>query len=231
MNAIIPLTTDVECVLFDLDGTLADTAADFIHILNVMLTAEDRETLPPLRIRQTVSDGARGLVQLAFGGTPGEAEFDARLNRLLSLYQDRLQASTAELFEGLDPILLGLEAADIPWGIVTNKPERYTQRVLEHLDLVTRCRVVVCPDHVANRKPDPEGLLLACRKLDCAPVRSVYVGDHIRDMQAARHAELIAVAAAWGYLGANDQIEEWPAEFIVNTPAELAPLLAMLRFA
>ena len=225
-----PLQTDIECVLFDLDGTLVDTATDFVQVLNVMMDEEGVSRTPESRIRQTVSDGARGLVRLAFGGEPGEADFDRRLERLLTLYFETLQQTRAEPYPGMDALLAKLERAGVPWGVVTNKPEKYSLRLMENLRLHERCGVLICPDHVANRKPDPEGLLLACKTLGCGTERSIYVGDHIRDMQAAKNADLIAVAAAYGYLGENDHIDQWQADFVIHAAADLEPLLGIMKF-
>lgn len=221
----------IECVLFDLDGTLIDTAADFIQVLNVMTKEQGIAPLDPARIQQTVSDGARGLIRLAFKLEPGQEGFEPRLQRLLALYFEQLQNTAATLYPGLDDLLRRLENNGVPWGIVTNKPEKYSTRLLQKLALQERCAVLVCPDHVANKKPHPEPLLLACEKLGCNLERTVYVGDHLRDMQAAKNADLIAVAAAYGYLGENTDIAEWQADFVIQSPADLAGLLDILRFS
>jgi phosphoglycolate phosphatase len=223
-------STGIECVLFDLDGTLVDTAIDFVQVLNVMMDEENVARTDEQRIRQTVSDGARGLVRLVFGGEPGQEDFDRRLERLLSLYFEQLHDTGALPYPGIDSLLTTLEQHRIPWGVVTNKPEKYSRRLLQQLQLLERCAVLICPDHVSQRKPDPEGLLLACRTLGCGTERTVYVGDHVRDMQAAKNADLIAVAAAYGYLGDNDRIEDWQADFVIRSAADLQPLLAMLKF-
>ncbi|MEX2132292.1 MAG: HAD-IA family hydrolase [Pseudohongiellaceae bacterium] len=225
------LETAIECVLFDLDGTLIDTAADFVLVLNSLMDEEGITRIDPQRIGQTVSDGARGLIRLGFGLEQGAAEFERLLQRLLDLYYQQLLHTQAALYPGLDELLEKFSAAGILWGIVTNKPEKYSLRLLEQLGLSERCNVLVCPDHVTNRKPHPEPLFLACEKLSCDRERTVYVGDHIRDMQAAKNADLIAIAAAYGYLGENDRIEEWNADFVIRNPNDLEGLLGILKFA
>jgi len=225
------LQTGIECVLFDLDGTLIDTAADFVQVVNSLMDEEGVPRIDPHRIGQTVSDGARGLIRLAFKLELGQAGFDRLLQRLLDLYYQQLLQTQAVLYPGLDELLKKFAANGLPWGIVTNKPEKYSQRLLEQLRLTERCNVLVCPDHVTNRKPHPEPLLLACEKLAVDRDRTVYVGDHIRDIQAAKNADLIAIAAAYGYLGENDRIEEWNADFVIQTSNDLEGLLGMLRFA
>jgi phosphoglycolate phosphatase len=227
----VPISTGIECVLFDLDGTLIDTAADFQKVLDTML---DRENLPRVssgQVHQTVSDGARALVRLAFGLDEQAPEFEARLQQLLDLYYEQLDHTEASPYPGIPALLDDLERSGVAWGVVTNKPEKYSRRLLDRLQLLERCGSLVCPEHVSARKPHPEPLLLACQQLGRTTDRTVYLGDHIRDMQAARNAEMIAIAAAYGYLGEGIRIEEWPADFIVSSADEVAGLLALLKFA
>lgn len=228
---MIEFDTGIECVLFDLDGTLIDTAGDFIRVMNVMSAEAGMTALSDQRIRQVVSDGARGLIRLVFGKEEASAEFNSLRNRLLELYFAQLEQTSAALYPGLEGLLERLEQRHIPWGIVTNKPEKYSARLLQQLGLDSRCAILVCPEHVSQRKPHPEPLLLACERLGCDRERTVYVGDHIRDMQAAKNADLIAIAAAYGYLGDNDRIEEWQADFVIRQPQDLEGLLRILRFA
>ncbi len=227
----MPLDTSIECVLFDLDGTLVDTAPDFVLVLNA-LRAENE--LPPVAtelVRQTVSDGARALVQLGFELQPEEDGFDALHQRLLTLYQAQLTQSQASLYPGMGELLDSLETAQIPWGIVTNKPECYSLTLLESLALRQRCQALVCPDHVQHRKPHPEPILLACAQLGVATERTVYLGDHIRDIQAAKNADVIAIAATYGYLAADAKPEQWYADFLLQDPSQTQSLLNLLRFS
>ena len=225
------LDTSIECVLFDLDGTLIDTAPDFVKTLSRLTTENNRPPLTDLRVQQTVSDGARALVKLGFGIEEHDDRFATLNQRLLDLYLEQLSDTEATLYPGLSSLLEKLEAAGIPWGIVTNKPEIYSIKLLDKLDLLSRCGVLICPDHVSDRKPHPEPIFLACDRLSCSTERTVYLGDHIRDIQAAKNADVIAVAAAYGYLSAEAKVEEWPADFILRSSEQALPLLNTLKFA
>ena len=225
------LETSIECVLFDLDGTLIDTAPDFIHVVNQLLEEHQKPPVDPLQIYQTVSDGARALVKLAFSINEEDENFEQLNQRLLDLYAEKIKTTESVLYPGIDELLRQLEAADIPWGIVTNKPDLYAAALINQLDLNRRCSVLICPDHVENRKPHPEPILLACQKLNCNTEKTVYVGDHLRDIQAAKNADVIAIAAAYGYLNEDSKIEEWYADFIVQKSEQIKPLLNILKFA
>lgn len=225
------LTTSIECVLFDLDGTLIDTAPDFTLVVNQLLAEHDAEPLSHKAIHLNVSNGARALVTNAFGIDEGHEDFAQRLERLLELYYTQLETTVATLYPGLDDLLAQLEAQNIPWGIVTNKPEKYSIRLLEKLKLSDRCSVLVCPDHVSETKPHPEPIFLALEKLGIQSDRTVYLGDHIRDIQAAKNADVIAIAAAYGYLAEDAKVEEWYADFILQSPEQTLSLLNLLKFA
>ena len=225
------LETSIECVLFDLDGTLIDTAPDFTLVVNKLLAEHDREALSHEAIHLNVSNGARALVKNAFGIEETEDGFSSLLQRLLELYFEQLDNTLATLYPGLDDLLKQLEGQEIPWGIVTNKPEKYSIRLLEQLELSSRCSVLICPDHVSNTKPHPEPILLALERLGCGSERAVYLGDHIRDIQAAKNADVIAIAAAYGYLSADTRVEEWYADFILQSSEQTTSLLNLLKFA
>ena len=225
------LSTSIECVLFDLDGTLIDTAPDFTKVVEQLVKELGRPSVPTELIYETVSDGARALVKLALAIDEQHAEFDAHNQRLLDIYYQQLQHTEATLYPGLDQLLSNLESAGIPWGIVTNKPEKYSVRLLEQLQLLQRCKALVCPEHVSERKPHPEPILLACQQLGVGTERTVYIGDHIRDIQAAKNADVIAIAAAYGYLSADTRIEEWYADFILHSASQTEELLNLLKFA
>jgi len=128
-------------------------------------------------------------------------------------------------------LLTALENHGVPWGIVTNKPEKYSIRLLDKLGLLKRCKSLVCPDHVSERKPHPEPILLACQQLGVGTERTVYLGDHLRDIQAAKNADVIAIAAAYGYLTEGSKVEEWYADFILAKPDQAISLLNLLKFA
>jgi 2-phosphoglycolate phosphatase len=225
------LETSIECVLYDLDGSLIDTAVDFVTVVNKLLLENGRPAMNPEPIYHTVSDGARALVKLAFDIEEDHAEFTDLNQRLLELYYQQLEATEATLYPGLDRLLEKLEQKQIPWGIVTNKPELYTVLLLDKLNLRARCGTLVCPDHVAQRKPHPEPILLACKQLGVSTERTVYIGDHQRDIQAAKNADVIAIAAAYGYLPLDARVEEWPADFILQAADQTEALLNILKFS
>ncbi len=225
------LETSIDCVLFDLDGTLIDTAPDFTLVVNRLLAEHQKESLSHEEIHLNVSNGARALVSNAFKIDETHADFPALLQRLLELYYEQLNDTTASIYPGLNDLLLQLESQGIPWGIVTNKPEKYSIRLLEQLKLYSRCGVLVCPDHVTETKPHPEPIFLALQKLGRGSERCVYLGDHIRDIQAAKNADVIAIAAAYGYLAADEKIEQWYADFILQAPEQTTSLLNLLKFA
>lgn len=227
----VKLETSIECVLFDLDGTLVDTAPDFTIVVNKLLAEHDRSALSHKTIHLNVSNGARALVKNAFDIEEAHDDFADLLQRLLDLYFEQLDSTVATLYPGLDDLLSQLEEQNIPWGIVTNKPEKYSVRLLERLELSSRCSVLVCPDHVKETKPHPEPIFLALEKLGCDSERTVYLGDHIRDIQAAKNADVIAIAAAYGYLSEDAKVEEWYADFILQSSEQTTSLLNLLKFA
>ncbi|HJN95025.1 MAG: phosphoglycolate phosphatase [Gammaproteobacteria bacterium] len=225
------LRTSIECVLFDLDGTLVDTAPDFVLVVNRLLAEHDKLPIDTELVYQTVSDGARALVKLAFDITEEHESFAELSQRLLGLYYEQLQDTQALLYPGMGDLLSKLDDAEIGWGIVTNKPQKYSTVLLEKLNLLSRCKSLVCPEHVVNRKPHPEPILLACQQLGCSTERTVYIGDHIRDIQAAKNADVIAIAAAYGYLATDAKAEEWYADFILHSADQTESLLNLLKFA
>jgi len=209
------LTFTPEAVLFDLDGTLLDTAPDFIRVVNQQRLLHNQDTLAPHLIRETVSNGARALIKLAFNLEAGDEDFINRHTELLALYEESIAEETV-FFPGIDLFLKQLEENSIPWGIVTNKPSRSTLPLLERLKLNNRCSVTVCPDDVTHSKPHPEPLLLACDKLNCSPDRSIYIGDHERDIEAGRSAGMITIAARYGYIDTPERVDDWNADLIID---------------
>ena len=213
-----------EAVLFDLDGTLLDTAPDFAVVLNQLPNAND---LPPMAypdIRALVSNGSKALVEQGLHIEESHPSFAEQRQALLDGYLNHLAVKTT-LFPSLDELLLQLEQQHIPWGIVTNKPVLYAAPLLEQLALAQRCSTLVCPDHVTQRKPDPESLFLACKTLKAAPQKSVYVGDHPRDIQAGINAGMTTITAAYGYLDPTDQPASWGADALAEQPEALHSLI------
>ncbi|MDA8382375.1 MAG: phosphoglycolate phosphatase [Betaproteobacteria bacterium] len=213
-----------EAVLFDLDGTLADTALDLGYALNLQRA---RHGLPPMdaqTVRPHASHGTPGLLGIGFGISPDDASFRTLREEYLALYEANLSRKT-RLFPGMETVLETLEQKGIRWGIVTNKPARFTLPLLEALNLSARAACVISGDTCRNAKPHPEPLLRAAQQLGADPARCLYVGDAERDAQAARAAGMPAIIAGYGYLGAGDQPERWGVDGILDAPADLLTFL------
>lgn len=213
-----------EAVFFDLDGTLVDTAPDFHTVLNATLKEAGREPLHFARVREQVSNGARAMIRLGFGLEPGDEGFDYWLEHFLNRYSQQLTVGST-LFPGMAEVLDALDTFRIPWGVVTNKPFRFSEPLMAGLGLAHRCGPVICPDHVANRKPDPEGLLLAARQLGVDPTQCIYVGDHDRDIAAGRNAGMTTVAVLFGYIDAHEDPADWRADHYIERADQLLPLV------
>lgn len=210
----------VRTVLFDLDGTLLDTAPDLGGALNRLLHERGRPALPLERIRPYVSGGARRLVQLGFGVTDDAPEFPVLRRRFLELYHENLAAGT-RLFPGMDRVLQRLESRDRPWGIVTNKPGWLTTPLLAALGLDLRAACVVSGDTTGRSKPHPQPVLYACERLGVAPGQCLLVGDDRRDVEAGRAAGTMTVAALFGYIPTEEDPADWGADGGVRAPVEL----------
>jgi phosphoglycolate phosphatase len=210
-------------VLFDLDGTLLDTAPDMVGALNRLRVEEGRDPLPFTAVRASVSHGAMRLTQVGFPEAEG-AEFERLRLRFLQVYAANLAHETV-LFPGLDAVLQRFEAEGIPWGVVTNKPGWLTDPLLDHLDLARRACCVVSGDTVAERKPHPLPLLHAAALTGVDPRHCVYVGDAERDIVAGRAAGMWTVVAAYGYLGAGDDPNAWSPHGIIHHPEQVADWL------
>lgn len=210
----------VKSVLFDLDGTLLDTAPDFIEVVTRLRLEHDLEPMPDDIVRAQVSNGARALVTLALGFQEEDSAFPAKRQRLLDIYQEVLGDHTI-LFPGLSELLIDLEARGIPWGIVTNKPAYLTESLLARLKLQPAPATVICPDHVTHTKPHPEPMLLACEEIGCAAEETIYVGDHLRDIQAGLAAGMTTIAAAYGYLEPADKVANWQAHHVAQDSQDL----------
>jgi len=210
----------VRGVLFDLDGTLIDSAPDLAGAANRLRADHGLEPLPFEVLRPMVGSGARGMVGVAFGVAPGEPRFEPLRDTFLAHYEAMLLERTAP-FAGVEEMLSVLEAAGIPWGIVTNKAARFTLPIVAGLKLDERAAAVVCGDTTPHSKPHPAPLLHAAGAMGLAPEGVVYVGDDLRDAQAARAAGMPMVAATWGYLGLGEPVHDWGADALVDTPAHL----------
>jgi len=207
----------IEAVLFDLDGTLADTAPDMALTVNRMLERRGRAPVRIEAVRPHVSKGARGMIGAAFGLAPDDDGFQALREEFLDLYAQNLCVGT-RLFPGMNELLEELESAGVLWGVVTNKFERFAVPLIESLGLAARAGVVVGGDTCPRPKPFPDPLLFAATNLGIAPMRTLYVGDDERDVQAARAAGMPVLVAGYGYLGDGAPPILWGADAIVDSP-------------
>jgi phosphoglycolate phosphatase len=212
-------------VLFDLDGTLLDTARDMAAALNRTRESEGLDPLPFAEVRPLVSHGAPRLLRFAFG-EPGPERHEALRQRFLGYYREALSVHT-RLFDGFEQVLLRLESAGLRWGIVTNKPGWLTEPLLAEVGLSPRCTCVVAGDTLPERKPHPAPLLHAAGLLGLEPRHCVYVGDAERDVQAARNAGMIPLVAGFGYLADDEDPAAWQPEAIFARPEELIDWLEL----
>jgi N-acetyl-D-muramate 6-phosphate phosphatase len=212
----------LRAILFDLDGTLLDTAPDMIGALNTLRAEHRLAELPASRVRPAVSHGSSRLVQLGF---PDAIDFAALQRRFLEIYADRLSLET-RLFEGMDGVLAELASRGLAVGIVTNKPAGLTESLLGDLELRERFACVVAGDSLPERKPHPLPMLHAARLAGASPPECVYVGDARRDVQAAHAAGMQALVATYGYLGEEEDWRIWGAEGFIERPLDLIDWLA-----
>lgn len=213
-----------EAVLFDLDGTLADTAPDLGETVNILLLEDGRPQHSLATLRPFTSMGVRGLLRAGFGIEAGDPAYERLAQRFLDIYAARLCEAT-RLFDGIPELLDALEYMQISWGIVTNKRMRFTDPLVERLQLSPRTKCVVSGDTTAEAKPSPLPILHACRLLNCRPERTLYVGDDRRDIVAGNAAGCRTVAVSYGYLGDSGPVHTWGADLIVDHPVELLDFL------
>jgi N-acetyl-D-muramate 6-phosphate phosphatase len=217
-------TSAISCVLFDLDGTLADTAPDLAGALNALRMHRSLSPLPIQTLRPYTSQGVRGLLAAGMSITPDDPDYAAASTFVLEYYANHIAVET-RLFEGISALLESLETQRLAWGIVTNKHTRYTQPLVRALGLETRAACVVSGDTAARPKPAPDPLLYAAEAIQVAPSACIYVGDDRRDIEAGRAAGMQTIAVAWGYLGTEAPITHWGADHIIQAPLELLALL------
>jgi phosphoglycolate phosphatase len=211
-------------VLFDLDGTLADTAPDLGGALNDLLDKYDRAHVPLERLRPRASSGARGMLAEGFGIGPADPFYEELREEYYQAYEARLCRDTV-LFDGVAAMIAALEARAMPWGIVTNKVARFAQPLIAQLAPLNRANCLVCGDTYDRPKPYPDPLLGAAGQLGLAPQNLIYVGDDERDMQAAVAAGMGGVVARYGYLGIEAPPGDWPAHHHIDHPAGVLDLL------
>ncbi len=213
------------CVLFDLDGTLADTAPDLANALNATLQQFGREPLAFATIRPHVSHGGIALIRLGFGIEPEHADFEKYRRFLLDFYNNNICEHT-RLFAGMDELLTYLEQNAVSWGIVTNKPSWLTDPLMRAMQLDKRAVSIISGDTCTNRKPHPEPVLAACSQARADPAQCFYVGDAQRDIQAGNAAGCTTITALFGYIDDNDDPQSWQSDYAVNHPAEIIDIIS-----
>lgn len=213
-------STPLRTVLFDLDGTLADTAPDLAYALNLLLEEQGKPTLPMETIRPAASHGSIAILKVGFEMTPDDEGFEALRQRYLQLYENNITTHT-QLFPGMEPVLDSIEQRGMNWGVVTNKPGWLTEPLLDGLDLTRRMACIISGDSLPERKPHPAPLLHACNIAGSQATECIYIGDAERDIVAGHRAGMKTLVALFGYLAEEDKPEQWPADGMVNQPGEI----------
>lgn len=211
----------IRTLLFDLDGTLADTGPDLAYALNKLRGEQGRDEIAYAQIRPKVSHGGAALLQLGFPELdPLGDEYAALRARMLEIYREHL-AHFTHLFPGMEDVLSTIEARGLNWGVVTNKPAWLTDPLMEQLGLSQRAVTIVSGDTTPNKKPHPEPMLLACKQAGSNAAQCLYVGDAHRDIEAGRVAGMTTLVALFGYIGADDRPQDWGADGMIHTPQEI----------
>ena len=213
-------------LLFDLDGTLIDSAPDLAGAANDLRAVHGLPPLPHGDLRPMVGSGARGMVGVAFGVLPADDRFAELRDAFLARYAERLLHNT-RIFDAVLPVLDALDTAGLRWGIVTNKAMRFTAPLVDSLGLRARAAVVIAGDTTPHAKPHPAPLLEAARQAGVAPGACAYIGDDHRDIIAGQAAGMATLAAGWGYLGQGEPVQAWGADRVLSTPAELLQWLEL----
>ncbi len=215
---------DIQAVLFDLDGTLIDSAPDLGAAADKMRTDRGLASLPASHYRPMAGAGARGMLGVAFGITPGDPDFEVMREEFFVNYENCMTERTYA-FDGVSELLQALGRSGLPWGVVTNKSSRFTAPLTRAMPMFASAATVISGDTTPHAKPHPEPLFEAARRLGLAPDRCVYVGDDERDIVAGRAAGMGTVAATYGYLGQQADISQWRAHAAINSPLQLLKLL------
>lgn len=212
---------NTEAVFFDLDGTLIDTAPDMGGALNTVLQAHGRKPVAEALYRPQVSHGSLALLKLGFPELDSNKDLGELRTEFLQTYEQDIAVNSA-LFNGMETVLSSLESHHIPWGIITNKPEYLTLKLLDHLALTKRCCSIVGADTTTHAKPHPAPMLLACEQSGVDPVNCLYVGDALRDIQAGQAVNMKSLIAGWGYISAqDDDTSGWHADAFLESPLEI----------
>jgi phosphoglycolate phosphatase len=220
VSAMNDIPTVISTVLFDLDGTLIDTAPDMAAALDILCDEQDHPRLAFENVRPVVSNGSVALVKLAFGDEVDDDKLERLKQRYLDIYQGNL-ANRSQLFNDMDELLLQLENRRMKWGVVTNKPGWLTEPLMQALNLDRRASCIVSADSTANRKPHPEPMFHACSLSGSLPEQCIYVGDARRDIEAGQNAGMKTVIASYGYIGDWEDMDDWRADYRIATPTQL----------
>ena len=213
---------DKGAVVFDLDGTLVDTAADFLWVINRM---RESRCMPPIlrsAIEQQASNGSRAMILAAFQLPENSDELPGMIDEFLELYSQHL-AVESKAYPGIEECIASLVSADILWGVATNKPKRFTEPLLSKLNLKPAC--TICPEDVTHRKPHPESITLAAQLLSVKVGDIFFVGDHLRDIECGIAAGAKTVAAAYGYIEENSPADSWGADYLIHSADEILPII------
>jgi len=216
----------IKAVLFDLDGTFADTAPDLAAALNHVRASRKLPPLPLEILRPQASHGSRGLLKVGFDIEPEHPDYATLRNSFLDYYANNICVHT-RLFDGMTQLLEELDRRVIPWGIITNKPHRYTLPLMQAMGYAERAACLISGDTCAHSKPHPDPMLKACEIIGVIPSQCLYVGDDLRDMQAANASGMHGIIANYGYVGPNASIDNWNAKGSINNPTELIPYLTL----
>ncbi len=211
---------NIECVLFDLDGTLLDTAPDMVDAINQIRLDKNLKPKPYNELRNVVSHGGAALIKASFVIDESDSEFEQILNKFLNIYKANI-ANKTSLFPGMDLVLKKLDENHIPWGIVTNKPHWLTSDLVNKLSLDTRTDCIISGDTLNQRKPHPAPLLHACKILNVSPENTIYIGDAQRDIEAGNNASMHTLIALFGYIDEKEKPELWQADALIEKPEDI----------
>ena len=215
---------ELKAVLFDLDGTLVDTAPDMVGALNRVLANHSQKEVNYAHARKIVSNGGRALIKYGFPEESSEDVIDSLVSEFLQTYADHV-CQQSQLYSGLDELLNFCDKSGLEWGVITNKPIELARGVLEGLQLLERCKILLGGDSLPVKKPDPVPMLHASMLLNVAPSHCLYIGDHLRDIEAGKNAGMDTAAALWGYIEDHDDPDSWGANYIVRKSESLISLV------
>ncbi len=215
------LSNKYTSVLFDLDGTLLDTANDLGEALNYVLNKHGLPNVEREKYRPVASDGSKGLLELGFGDQLSLFDFDQLRDEFLTYYEENIAVHT-QLYPGVEDLIKRLDTNNIPWGIVTNKPEYLSKILVPQFPEFNQCKSLIAGDTLPQRKPHPAPLLFACKQMNIDPLSCVYVGDAPRDIEAGNNAGMLTIIAEWGYIVDKNSCKQWQADFTTQSPIDIS---------